>query len=107
MSALEPLGSVDVYGMFYALRDMLPPRARITVDSLRDNAAGYTWGIEDGSGQVVTAAYGREVIAAWEFPIMYGIYACLYELGQLGSRNAVPNAYRAFRAGVDISEYVS
>lgn len=107
MSELEKMGSVDVWGMYQAMKAMLPMGARNVMDELRETARGYVWGHEDASGRRVREAYGREVCADWEFCHMYGIYHAMYSLGMIGSRQPIQEAYRAFCASRDISSYAS
>lgn len=97
----------DVADAFRTLSMCLDPLSARTVDRLMETARGYVWGMEDHGHDRITVAYGRKIIdASYEFPYMYGIYCCMYELGMLGSRQPIQDAWRCFKAGRDFGDYI-
>lgn len=104
--------AVDVYGMFITLEEQLTarfPDSRRSVAACHESlamAVGYVWGREDAGDRKVIEVYGREVQASWEFGYMYGILCLMYRLEMIFSKPTVRDAYNAFRASRDLTEYV-
>jgi hypothetical protein len=105
--------SVDVSGMYDALQDLVRQghSERVAVSKLeyarsyRDHSLWYAWGRMDG-GESVTVVYGRRVDAAWEFGYMMGIMALMYVTERRYSMPSIQSAWQAFKASIDIDQYV-